>query len=239
MSTKIIKSWFYKLSEFEDKNIKVEDNISAIFFDDLNFLPFPKGILVRWGGISFSLWENSKVEIFWVLQNTSNYELNIISNKQSSSLKVRYILLSWNWEKTIAKIKSSIESSHTKADIKIISLVMDNWFIDLDAVIDIKSSIEKVKWHLFEENIFLWSTGKIKWIPTLLVASDDVEASHACKIEKISDEELFYLRSRGVWKDDAISMMIEAKISDLFKCLSMVDKDFYDNLIKNILIKIK
>ncbi|MBT3727553.1 hypothetical protein HOG21_08115 [bacterium] len=33
-------------------------------------------------------------------------------------------------------------------------------------------------------------------MPTLLVRSDDVKASHSCKMERISDEKLFYLRSR-------------------------------------------
>jgi hypothetical protein len=34
-------------------------------------------------------------------------------------------------------------------------------------------------------------------------------------------------------------MMIEAKILDLFTCLTMMDKEFYDELIDDILKKIK
>ena len=92
---------------------------------------------------------------------------------------------------------------------------------------------------MIEDNLFLWNKWSIKWIPTLLVESDDVEASHACRIEKISDEKLFYMRTRWIWKENAISMMINAKIFDLFKCLSMINKEFYNEIIENILKEIK
>ncbi|MDD3646791.1 MAG: SufD family Fe-S cluster assembly protein [Candidatus Gracilibacteria bacterium] len=256
---KITKSGFYKFSDIlpllskEGTGVVIEDNISAIFFDDTSSQPSPleekeqgqfnspsttkeRGL---GGEVNFFLGEHSQVEIFGVLNNISNYKLNIISNKEGSSLKVRYLLLAIDGDKTVAKIKSSIEASHTKSDVKIISLVMDNGIVDVDGIIDIKKGIEKIKGHLIQENIFLGNTGKIKGVPTLLVASNDVEASHACKIERVSDDELFYLRSRGIGKESAISMMLEAKISDLFKCLSMVDNEFYEGLVKNILIKIK
>jgi hypothetical protein len=34
-------------------------------------------------------------------------------------------------------------------------------------------------------------------------------------------------------------MMIEAKIKDLFSCISMLDNNFYEELIESILRKIK
>jgi hypothetical protein len=36
-----------------------------------------------------------------------------------------------------------------------------------------------------------------------------------------------------------MKMMIEAKIFDLFKCLSMIDNNFFEELIERILEKIK
>lgn len=223
----INKNWFYKLSELNTDKLVIENWISAIFFDDVS------------KPIDLELWENSKVEIYGVLQNVDDFNLNVFSNHESSTLKVRYLLLAWESEITKAKIKSSLEASHTKSDLKIVSIVQNNWFIDIDWIVEIWSWIEKVDWHLLEENIFLWNSGKVRWIPTLLVKSDDVKASHACRIERISDDKLFYLRSRGIEKENAVSMMIEAKVVDLFSCLSMIDSEFYNNLIKNILEKVK
>ena len=80
----------------------------------------------------------------------------------------------------------------------------------------------------------MWEKASIVWIPTLLVRSDDVKAKHSCSIEKISDSKLFYLRSRWIKKNNALQMMIEGYIFDLFKCLNMIEWDFYEKLILKI-----
>ncbi len=49
--------------------------------------------------------------------------------------------------------------------------------------------------------------------------SDDVEAGHAARIERVSDEKLYYLRARGIPKDDATVMMIESSVVGLFEGL--------------------
>ncbi|MGB2111461.1 MAG: SufD family Fe-S cluster assembly protein [Patescibacteria group bacterium] len=56
----------------------------------------------------------------------------------------------------------------------------------------------------------------MRGFPTLLVRSNDVQAGHGCNIEKISDEKLFYLRSRGVDKQNALTMMVIAYIETIF-----------------------
>ena len=46
----------------------------------------------------------------------------------------------------------------------------------------------------------------------MLSAEDDVNGSHSSSIGKINDEELFYIMSRGISKQDAIRMLIKNKI---------------------------
>ena len=79
----------------------------------------------------------------------------------------------------------------------------------------------------------------MKWIPTLLVRSDDVEASHSCKIEKISEKNLFYLKSRWIDEKDAHILLLEANVKSIFSCLSMIDNIFYESLINKIVYSIK
>lgn len=47
-----------------------------------------------------------------------------------------------------------------------------------------------------------------------------MEAGHAARIERISDEKLYYLRSRGIPKDDATVMMIESSVAGLLEGIS-------------------
>lgn len=226
---KITKSWFYKLSEIIsswDKEIIIWDDIFVALFDDVKI------------DIDVHVWKNTKLELYGYLYWNNDSKINVFQSELLSSLKCNYLLVSGKQEELKAKVKSVLSSDEVKSNVKIVSMVLDDWSIDIDGSINIEEGIENLDWHLIEENIFIWSSWKIKALPTLLVSSNNVKASHACKIERISDEKFFYLRSRWVWRQNALSMMMEAKVLDLFSCLTMMDKEFFDELLENILKKI-
>ena len=56
-------------------------------------------------------------------------------------------------------------------------------------------------------------------------------------MERISDEKLFYLRSRWLHKKNALNMMIDSYINELFSWLELIDKDFFDNVSAVFLLK--
>jgi len=223
----VTKNWFYKLSEFKTDKIIIEDDLIVTIFDDLN------------ESIDVEIWENSRVEFYWVLENREDLKINFLQNKVNSNLMVRYLLLSKDNQKLNAKIYSELRADLVKSDVKIISIVLNDWFIDIDWSIQINKWVEKVDANLIEDNLFLGNSWKINWVPTLLVRSDDVKASHACRMERVSDEKLFYLMSRWVGKENALYMMIESYITSMFQCLSMINNDFYKELLDNILKKVK
>ncbi len=57
------------------------------------------------------------------------------------------------------------------------------------------------------------STARIDAIPLLDISCPDVSCSHAVSVSKPTDEELFYLQSRGVEKEQAIETIIDTFLS--------------------------
>lgn len=218
----IDKNWFYDISGLNDSEVIIKKNIVASFYD--------KWIVKR----KIIVWENTIVEFFWFIVDNSNHNIEFIQEEESSSLKIKFLLYSVNDRKVNSRIYSNIKSNKSKSDVKIFSIIDENGDIDLDWIIEISKWYKKIIWHLIEENLFLWDSWKIRWIPTLLVRSDDVEASHACRIERISNDKLFYLKSRWLEEKTALMLLLEANIKSIFSCLSMVDNDFYTNLILEI-----
>ncbi len=218
----IDKSWFYDISNILDTEIIINENLVVSIYD--------AWIYTR----KIYLWFNSIVEYFWFIYNSQINNIEFYQNEENSNLKVKYLHYSVDNKKIKSRIYSNIKSNKSKSDVKILSIIGENWDIDLDWIIEISKWYEKIVWNLIEENLFLWESWKIKWIPTLLVRSDDVEASHACKIEKISNDKLFYLKSRWVEEKSALMLLLEANIKSIFSCLSMLDNDFYTNLILKI-----
>jgi Fe-S cluster assembly scaffold protein SufB len=160
---------------------------------------------------------NTKVWWYGVVSGDSNYTLQF--QTQSGESVVMMLLLATNNERLKTNIYSTLSASHAVTNIHILSLVGESGIIELNGTVQIDANIAKVKGHILEENIFLGSKGSIRGIPSLLVHSDDVEAGHAARIERVSDEKLYYLRSRGIPKDDATVMMIESSVAGLFEGL--------------------
>lgn len=59
-----------------------------------------------------------------------------------------------------------------------------------------------------------------------------MEAGHAARIERVPDEKLYYLRSRGIPKDDATVMMIESSVAGLFEGLS---QEYYSEISEKVM----
>ena len=182
------------------------------------------------------VWKDVDLKICWFLEKEENYEIVFRQIWEKSNLEVNYLNLAKNSEKIKAKIHSKIESNFSQSDVFVSSICWDNWEVDLDWIIELAPNFRKMAWHLTEENIFLWDKGRVRWIPALLVKSNEVEASHACKIEKISEEDLFYLRSRWIDKQNASFILVESKVKNIFK--NMENEEIYPDLIEKILWKI-
>ncbi|MDD3145070.1 MAG: SufD family Fe-S cluster assembly protein [Candidatus Gracilibacteria bacterium] len=218
----IDKNGFYDISNILDNEIIITENLVVSIYDD--------GKYTRKIYLGF----DSIVEYFGFVHNPQINTIEFYQNEENSNLKVKYLHYSVDNKKIKSRIYSNIKSNKSKSDVKILSIIDEKGDIDLDGIIEISKGYEKIVGHLVEENLFLGESGKIKGVPTLLVRSDDVEASHACKIEKISNDKLFYLKSRGVEEKTALMLLLEANIKSIFSCLSMVDNDFYTNLILEI-----
>lgn len=57
--------------------------------------------------------------------------------------------------------------------------------------------------------------------PQLEIYADDVKCSHGLTTGQLDDEALFYMRSRGISKDDAMLMLMQAFTADVLKLINI------------------
>lgn len=70
-----------------------------------------------------------------------------------------------------------------------------------------------VRGHLACDGLMLRDDGEIKAIPELVSRVKDAQLTHEAAVGRISDEELFYLTSRGLTEDEAISLIVKGFLS--------------------------
>jgi Fe-S cluster assembly scaffold protein SufB len=57
-----------------------------------------------------------------------------------------------------------------------------------------------------------------------------VKVSHSSKTQRIDENKLFYLKSRGLSQQESIKIMIESYFKKTFSCIEMYDKKLFENI---------
>lgn len=69
--------------------------------------------------------------------------------------------------------------------------------------------------HLTQHVLMLDASAKVDAVPALEIKTNDVKASHSATVTKISADDLFYIGSRGIPKEEARRLCIEGFLADL------------------------
>ena len=88
---------------------------------------------------------------------------------------------------------------------------------------------------LNEHSLLLSSGAKIEAVPALEIEHDDVQASHAATLEKVDEEKLFYLLSRGLTEAAAMELLVEGFLRDALEFLPLEQReDLYSAILKKL-----
>ncbi|MCS7122098.1 MAG: SufD family Fe-S cluster assembly protein [Archaeoglobaceae archaeon] len=91
-----------------------------------------------------------------------------------------------------------------------------------------------VKGHLECKGLILSEKGLIHAIPELEAKHPNVELSHEAAVGKIAEEEIFYLMTRGISRDEAISAIVRGFLEIEIKGLPEVLKQAIDQAISSV-----
>lgn len=99
---------------------------------------------------------------------------------------------------------------------------------------------QKTDSRLEIQSFILGGEAKSNMVPQLRIEANNVKAGHAATIAKIQDDELFYLRTRGLNKKQAIQLFIEGLFLDAVKNIRHEDtKKKIIDMAKNKYISLK
>lgn len=222
----ILKWWFYFLSDFSEKlevSVSLESEKVVIFDDWKSDLE------------NIEITSNTDVKIFWFCKKSINR--NIIRNWEKTKILVNYIFLWKNEEKIDSKVNWKIIKSWNNLEINILWILDDKSILKLDSGVNIEKWVIWWNWLTNSEIIFLSDFVKFSWVPWLLVQSNDVKANHSLKIDKISDESIFYLQARWIEQNESRNIILKAKVDNIYKYLKLCNEKLYKNILDEIFLK--
>jgi Fe-S cluster assembly scaffold protein SufB len=98
------------------------------------------------------------------------------------------------------------------SNIQIRGALKDRASKTFNGTIDFKKGSSKSKGSEEEYVILFDKTVKSTALPVLLCSEDDVKGKHAASAGKVSSDKLFYMMSRGINKEEAMKLLVEASL---------------------------
>ena len=88
-----------------------------------------------------------------------------------------------------------------------------------DGLIHVAPDAQKTEAYQENHSILLSGEAQVQTSPQLEIYADDVVCSHGATIGSLSEDELFYMRSRGIPEAEARQMQIQSFLSPVLSRL--------------------
>lgn len=216
----ITQNGFYLIDESFESEIYVPDNI----FVSLLAKNSKKDLKIYLG-------KNSKVEFFGFFSDVIPENIEFYQYQEKSTLHIRTLLIG-NKNNLSTQLSAYIKNKNHACNISVTAIVQEEK-IHIDSALKIEKDAQDVDAHLHLENICIWEKGSITSLPNLFVESNDVKVSHSSKTQRLPENKVFYLESRGLSKDETTLLLLQSYFSKTFSCLEMYNTEKFLDLQAN------
>lgn len=143
-------------------------------------------------------------------------------NEENSKFYGQYLILAKD-SKNFISTKISHNAPKTFSDTTNFGIALTQGNINFEIVGKIEQGKSKSFCKQLTRGIILEENAEITAQPILLIDEHDVQAHHGVAIGKISDDELFYLMSRGLTKKNSEQLIISSIIEPFIENLLVKD----------------
>lgn len=99
-----------------------------------------------------------------------------------------------------------------RSTLDLLALARDNLAISIEGVARVLSPYRQVWTRVDQTNILIGTGARVRWVPRLEIATDDIEWGHSCRMHRLGWESLFYLTSRGLSHEHAETLLLNSEI---------------------------
>ncbi len=106
------------------------------------------------------------------------------------------------------------DKSDMTDQIEIRAVVEDGGNFEAKGMLKIAKNVSNIDVFLRYKVLLLGSGAKANVVPQLEIESNEVKAGHAASVGQIDEDQLFYLMSRGLERDEAVELVVKAFLND-------------------------
>ncbi len=139
-----------------------------------------------------------------------NFRINLKTEESKADVKV--LSLAKEFESKFVQYISH-DNKATYSNIYNVGIALNKAIVSFDTTGKIEKGMSKSNCRQLSRGIIIDDESKVISKPILLIDEYDCFANHGAAIGKISDEDLFYLMSRGLSKNDAFFLILKGIVA--------------------------
>ena len=109
---------------------------------------------------------------------------------------------------------------NTRSDQLYKCILQDSAHSVFNGKISVRREAQLTNSYQLNKNLILSRECCVDTKPQLEINADDVKCTHGATIGQLSEEELFYLQTRGIGKDEARQMLVRGFVEDVLNKIS-------------------
>ena len=217
------------LVDLRETNKDIDIKIDVRSFAKLKLILFAIGNNNSYN-LEINLDESSYLDFYsadYLSNSNTNKVINI--NGEGAEAKIYEFVSSVLTNNNMGKFMMVHNAKNTTAHGDFVYLSKDDSKINKDIISKINKGMDN---SVSSENIkglILGEKANINAKPILIIDCDDVHASHGCAIGTIDDNEIYYLMSRGLTKDEAMKIISKSLITPLIKASTSIEFNDFIN----------
>ena len=216
-------------------NFKEDSNLYFDVADDVELhISFFSQKSIKNGKITANLGKNSKIIAYFADFSESVNKLDVSINLNDDNATCEWHLASLSSNKDNKDIAVSIYHNHphTFGRIDNYGVCKDEGRLIFSGVSHILKGCHQSKSHQNAKIVVFDNACVAKAKPILKIDENDIEASHAATVGKVSDEHIFYLTSRGLNIEEAKMLITLGYLKPILKGFENTIQNEIDSLIE-------
>ena len=144
-----------------------------------------------------------------------NYDYKISLKGEGANVTFLMLILAKDNNNLTVRTNIIHEAPHTKSRVIIKGALTDASHVDFEGMVKVIPGAKNTNAWLAAHFLLLSKKAGGRAVPNLEISENEVSAGHAATVSKISENELFYLMSRGLSKEASKRLIVQGFLESL------------------------
>lgn len=164
-------------------------------------------------------------QLTWILGTTggrlTRYNLEAILEGEGSTIEILGLFMANNDQHMDFSTLMHHIAPNTRGDLLLKGALADRSRSVFQGMIKIEKTAQKTDSYLANHNLLISEKARADSMPSLEIEAHDVQASHGATVGQIDEEQVFYLMSRGLERNEAEDLIVNGFLESLIQRVSV------------------